>query len=216
MAKEPYIVGGKSFRTKDDLEAYIKNILHGALIGRLASDDEAFIADLLTNHPSAEVKIGTGVQSIRVGKTALGGRGFFVTRTDGTEVDFSYKQCVRPFTHATKVKFAFRKAIVDQVIAVKQAVFPDRYTTIPCPVTGEPITYADAHVDHKPPDTFAALLQAYLSERGWTHEDIPLVDPPNGIGKVLPDDIAFDWAFWHSQHARLRVISAYANVRLVR
>lgn len=213
MAKE-YIVGGIVFTTKIDLEAYVKNILNSAPIGRLNPADEAFIADLLTNHPSAETKIGTGVQSIRVGSNGFSGRAFFVTRTDNTEVDFSYKQCIRPFTYATKVKFAFRKAISDQVIAVKRTVFPDRYAVIHCPITGDPMTYTDAHVDHEPPNTFAALLQAYLEERGLTYDDIPLVEC--GIGKALPGDIAADWAFWHAQRARLRVISGYANTRLVR
>ena len=216
MAKEPYIVGGMTFTTKQALEVYVKSILRGAELGRLASDDEAFMADLLTNHPSADVKIGAGIRSIRVGRNGYNARGFFVTRIDGTEVDFSYKQCIRPFTHATKVKFAFRRAIEDQTLAVKQAVFPNRSASITCPITGEPITFSSAHVDHEPPHTFKALLETYLSERGWTYDDIPLIEPRDGVGKELSDDLAFDWGIWHRLHARLRVISAYANTHLVK
>lgn len=216
MAKQQYIVGGMTFPTKLALEAYVKSILHGAELGRLASDDEAFIADLLTNHPSADIKVGSGIQSIRIGHNGFNARGFFATRTDGTEVDFSYKQCIRPFTHATKVKFAFRRAIDDQTLAVKTAIFPDRHTTIQCPITGDYITYRNAHVDHEPPNTFKVLLETYLSERGWSYDDVPLVEPHDGVGKILPDDIAFDWGVWHRIRARLRVISAYANTHLVK
>jgi hypothetical protein len=216
MTRDTYIVGGIEFKRKLDLEAHVKAILHGSTFGRLASDDEAFIADLLTNHPSAEVKIGPGVKSIRIGSNGFNGRGFFVERIDGTETDFSYKQCIHPFTYASKVKFAFRRAIDEQTIAVKALAFPNRMMTIPCPITGELITWNDAHVDHEPPLTFASLLQQYLEERNWECDDIPLVEPRGGVGKILPDDIALDWAWWHQQRARLRVISAYANTRLVR
>lgn len=217
MAAITYTVNNQFFASQRELEQYTQAILRAARMGaRLDRDSEAFMADLLERHPSAERKIGCGVRAIWVRSNGKFGRGFWIERTDGTWEDFSYKQCLRPFTHASKCKFAFRRAIDDQVIAVKSAVFYQDDMTLPCPITGEPMVWETAHVDHEPPHTFAALLEQYMERFGLTFDAIDLAEARGGIGKQLPPDLAAHWAAWHQVHAVLRVISADANVRLVR
>src|SRR5690348_6428147 len=119
-----YIVGGFTFTSKEALEDAVKKILHGGF-GRLDSEDEQFIYDLLQMHPRAAEKIGEGVASILVRRGWRGSPMFIVVRRDGTETDFSYKKCIRPVTHGTMVKAAFRQAIAMQVSQVKTAYFQD-------------------------------------------------------------------------------------------
>lgn len=213
-----YTIAGHMFDTQKDLVAHVQSILrsHPAPT-RLSGDDAAVMSDLLLRHPRAERKIGVGVEAIWVRRNAGGfGSGFFVERKDGTCIDFSYKQCIRPQTNATKAKFAFRRAIDSQVIAVKRGVFIDPQGHITCPVTGESITWEDSHVDHEPPNTFAVLLTEFCELRNIDLDTIELYEPKNGIGKLLPPRVEADWAEWHRQHAILRVISAEANMRVVR
>lgn len=213
-----YTIAGRFFATQKDLAAHVSAMLrdYGQYApAQLLGDDAAFMGDLLLRHPSAERKIGCGVAALWVRRNGAFGNGFYVERTDGTLVDFSYKQCIRPFTHASKAKFAFRRAIDDQVLAVKKAVFDDG-ALITCPITGEPIVWETAHVDHEPPTTFAALLADYCALRGIDLDSLELYEPRSGIGKLLPPAIERDWSDWHRAHARLRVISAEANMNLVR
>jgi hypothetical protein len=211
-----YIVNGLTFISKEALGAHVQSILRAYRAGESVNEEHAaFLADLLLRHPHADAKIGAGIAGFRVQRIgAFTSTGFVVDRVDGTSEDFSYRQCIRPTTYASKAKFALRRAIADQVIAAKRAVFPDRFTAITCPLSGEPITYSDSHVDHIPPATFAALVQRYLAERDATYDDLPLVPSPDGIGWILEDETAADWAAWHQRHAHLRVVSAAANLKL--
>lgn len=212
-----HIVNGISFPTKQALAQHAQTILRSYRAGETVSPEHAaFLSEFILRHPSADVKIGAGIAGFRVAKVAFNTNGFIVDRVDGTSIDFSYKQCIRPVTQASKVKFAMRRAIASQVIAIKQSVLPDRDTMIECPITGEVIDYRNSHVDHIPPKTFAALLQAYITEMDVRLEDIPLVPDPNGIGWLLTHAWAASWGDWHQANAELRVISAYANLRLVR
>jgi hypothetical protein len=217
MTALTYTIAGHTFETQKDLVVHVQAILRRyPAPARLTGDDAAVMGDLLLRHPHAEIKIGVGVAAIWIRRNSGGfGNGFFVERIDGVFVDFSYKQCVRPQTNASKAKFAFRRAIDSQVIAVKRAVF-DTVALLSCPITGKPMTWDTAHVDHEPPRTFAALLAEYCTLRGVDLDTLELFEPKSGIGKILPPAIEQDWAAWHAERAQLRVISAEANIKLVR
>lgn len=212
-----YIIAGHTFETQKDLVAHVQQILRRYMApARLEGDDAAVMGDLLLRHPRADIKVGIGVAAIWIRRNSGGfGNGFFVERVDGVFVDFSYKQCVRPQTNATKAKFAFRRAIDTQVIAVKKDAF-DTVSRLYCPITGEPMLWETAHVDHEPPLTFAALLAEYCALRGVDLDTLELYEPRSGIGKLLSPAMEADWAAWHKERAILRVISAEANMKLVR
>lgn len=223
MTALSYTIAGRTFDTQKDLVAHVQTILRSYTApARLEGDDAAVMSDLLLRHPRAEDKIGVGIAAIWIRRfqrhdagRVFSANGFFVERIDGTFADFSYKQCIRAQTNATKAKFAFRRAINEQVIAIKKAAFAT-HAQVLCPVLCEPITWDTAHVDHEPPLTFAALLMDYCAERDIDLDTIELYEPKDGIGKLLPPNIETDWAAWHQERAQLRVISAEANVKLVR
>lgn len=217
MPAIPYVVDGIQFETQRALANYVSHLLASHCAPYCLSPDETrFMSDLLTRHPSADIKMGCGVHSIWIRKNGMFGNGFYVHRVDGTWEDFSYRQCLRPQTYESKCKFAFRRAIDSQVFAAKRAVFPYDDVVLVCPITGKDMIWETAHVDHEPPLRFSYLLQTWLELHNLAYSDIPLCDPPDGIGKVLPTHIADQWAAWHAEHAVLRVISAEANLLIVR
>jgi hypothetical protein len=217
MARQPLTIADHYFNSKIALETYTRSILHSYRApARLKPEDERFISELLQRHEHADEKIGTGIKEIWVKCLAFNSNGFVVKRTDSTEIDFSYKSCLRPSTYASKVKFALRRAVDEQILAIKRCTFPERTSTIVCPITGQVITANKAHVDHIPPATFKNLVETYLELRHITVDDIPLLPTPDGIGDMLPDDWSTDWSLWHQSHAQLRVISEYANLHIVK
>jgi hypothetical protein len=136
MAALTYSIAGHTFETQKDLVQHVQTILRRySAPARLDGDDAAVMGDLLLRHPRADEKTGVGVAAIWIRRNSGGfGNGFFVERIDGVFVDFSYKQCVRPQTNASKAKFAFRRAIDQQVIATKKETF-DTVALLCCPIT---------------------------------------------------------------------------------
>lgn len=87
-------LGGTLFLTKKDAASYIKFLLHSTETNQeLTGTSLDIVKALLDRHPRAQDKIGTGVASIYVVQRNPS-RCFFVRRTDGTEIDFSYQKCL--------------------------------------------------------------------------------------------------------------------------
>lgn len=215
-----YRLGNEVFKTKDAIADYVRNILHSTRPEQPISGTAGLvIRDLLQLHPSAQEKIGSGIAAIIVRTDRrFKSRHFHILRIDGTDVDFSYRQCLQPSTARADVTLAFRAAIADQV-AIFKAQFFANYGALAgslcCPLSYEPLTMAGSHVDHKPPKTFARLLAQFLEEHNLDVATIPTFPAPFGEGNILAPDLATTFNRWHRAHADLRVISSYANLNLV-
>jgi hypothetical protein len=173
---------------------------------------------LLQNHPDAEQKIGTGVDCIFVKRNPFyGTRGFYIRRNDGTETDFSFRECISPSSHVQKVRLAFRVAVEPLTMRFKSDFFDANGGKAFCEFTGEEITFLGSHTDHVPPLTFKVLLDQFVKEQGILIEDVRLkktVD--NSIRNELEDEHLISvWIKWHATHAKLRVISKKANLEIV-
>lgn len=222
--KQTFNVAGESFKTKKDLTERVRGILYAYKEGEtLNMFDHLFMADLLQFHSSAEQKIGCGVASMFVKTNPVYGgntRGFWLTREDGTSTDFSFLECISPSSQIKKVKSAFRTAIEPFTMQFKCDFFegkPGRITT--CEYTGEIITIANSHVDHKPPTTFEKLFTDFIEQFHVDVESVALIGPSHD--NVLQDELVDDelkqaWIQYHNEHAVLRVISATANLSYVR
>lgn len=216
MPSTVYILGGISYTAKVHVERRARAILHaGPAPRQLDGTDAAFIADLLTLHPKADEKT-RGMRALWVKANMFGEPGFFVERHDGHFVDFSYKKCLTPASVRTQAYAALRRGIAEQVHAFKVRAFSEgfvalRYAT--CALTGELLTWEDAHVDHAYPQTFTALVAAWFAERGETEADVPVGAHPSGQGVVLCDpDYLAAWRAWHAERAVLRVVRDRLNV----
>lgn len=95
MAKKPITLGHLHFSKKGDALLFYKNILNQYSPGDRVSDEDAEALSLaLANHPDAADKIGSGIDFFSVDSADFGTQCFFVHRSDGTKVRFSYKSCL--------------------------------------------------------------------------------------------------------------------------
>ena len=208
----PIVVAGESFATHAALKKRVQLILGGPP-GNLDGYHYHFVRDLLDRHPQAVSKIGPGVHAIRIAvNLPYRTKGFWVEREDGTVTDFSYLECLKPESQATKFRKACRTAVVEQVRQAG-ANIPPR-----CPITDEPLGPGNAHVDHAPPWTFEALVRAYVNLRGIDVEAVDLNADVDGdvIQRFADQAIADDFAAFHAEYATLRVVSIRANLSTLR
>ncbi|MGE6761412.1 DCL family protein [Corallococcus interemptor] len=90
-----YHVNGEEFATKDALTKRVRQIRDKYLGNKILNEtDAAFIRDLLTHHTEAAEKAGIGLKHFTVEKNRDGTDSFYITRTDGSRDDFSFKTCI--------------------------------------------------------------------------------------------------------------------------
>ena len=121
-----YHLGMQVFRTKQAVTEAIKTMLASYSVGAIMRpEDEAVMLDLLQHHPHAQEKIGVGIKRLRVQEPPgyPGQRCFWIERTDGSRIDFSYRQCLQPASPWIDLTSAMRLAIAPQIVERKTRVF---------------------------------------------------------------------------------------------
>ena len=220
--KSPYLVGSHAFRTKKDAEVFVQSILNRQPLGQeLDSDDLTFVLALLELHPKAAEKVGVGVAGIAVvSEPTWGTRHFEVVRTDGSTTDFSFMKCLYPATKLRLFKQACRHAVADDIIEFRHRAFDaaDDAGHIVCPILGVPVTRLEAHVDHEPPRTFDELVQEFIQREQIDIDEVAVTGLGDGeLRKGLADSELEDrWRQFHRMNAHLRVVSAKANLSVIR
>ena len=89
-------------------------------------------------------------------------------------------------------------------------------STIPCGITGLPLTRKKTHVDHAFPISFHVLVSDFLKEIGLRIKDVAVTSEGrlnSCSAKYLTDrELASKWQIFHQQHAQLRITSKLANL----
>src|SRR5262249_31471879 len=205
LAMMRILIGDTCFPSKAAATDAIRRVLYRYPLGATVSDvDHAFLADVLARHPDAAIKIGVGVASFEV-EANLGSRGFWLTRIDGTRTDWSFLSCLTPPTHAQDVVAALRTEVRDQVQRFKAMQFLGGAAR--CAVTGVTLTIDGAHVDHAIP--FVDLVDAFLTAQQLTVDalDVQPTCDGNTDTRLSDRQVAQQWADYHRNHARLRLVS---------
>jgi hypothetical protein len=220
-SRGPYQLGTEIFRTKEAANAYIQEILYRYQDGQeLGEDDLEFMIEVLKHHPRADEKIGVGVRGIRVQREAQWGTmQFAVIRTDGSDTDFSFKKCLYPVSRLQVFKKACRDLVANRIKQFRYAQFARAESgTLLCPITGETMTRIGSHVDHVPPQTFDALVERFINEDRIDVNGVEITGLADGeMRKGFADAmLAERWRAFHEKHARLRVVSAFANLSNVK
>lgn len=214
-----YTLNGVRYSSKEAVSDHAKAIKDKHRPGEFLEGDELdFMLELLLWHPDAATKIGVGIRHLMVrANPQFGHNEFYLIRTDGSATEFSYKQCVQPKTAEAEFKTACRVAIAPDVIAFGQAYFAEtRFSK--CPLTGEEMTSANAHIDHTPPTTFSALLSAFVKLHGIVPALVELTGKHEDNSfrlQIADEELRNAWIAYHRQYARLRVISEQANLNIV-
>lgn len=213
------VVDGVVFTSKKALTEKCKEYLYAPIMGTGA---HCFLLSLIQRHPNAKTKIGCGVKhfTVRINQP-FGTKGFWIERFDGTCTDFSYLACITPPSKENEARKAFRDAINPQIQEFKADCFRSAFAGrgpeaqfIRCPISGTTIGRANAHVDHKPPKTFEAILQAFLKETNRKLEDIKVNPTEDGsiVTTLANEQLARDWRWYHRCEAELQLVSATANL----
>lgn len=216
MAKTQALAG-QVFLTKKALRAAIRKILHQSPLNKnLQGNNYRLVRALLDQHPSADQKIGCGVQSIQVVKfKPYNHRGFELKRTDGTRTDFSYIQCLNSESKLTKVKRAFRWAISPDIITFRNTFFIQINPV--CEISNRPITAKTSDVDHAPPMTFKNIFEEFIEKYSVSIDKIKLFGC-NVDGATTYDiensSIKELWIQFHRTHARLRILHKDVHVKI--
>jgi hypothetical protein len=211
-----YVVNGEAFATKKALTERIQAILRRG-VGPVADADSEFMLALFERHQSSAQKFGAGVLALRVTKAPpYNTLCFEIERVDGSRTDISYRECLNPTTPAQWFRLCCRSAVVDQIQEAKDLVF-GKAVCLPCPVTGDAMTRNSCHVDHAEPWPFERIVVEYLATAGIDPSSVSYID---GDGVVSYDfasrDLIDDFAEWHRNRARLRVVSRRANLSMLR
>lgn len=219
--KISYEINGEVFTTKKSVEERVKYILYsygkGGILNR---QDAEFMLDLFTYHASYTQKVGVGIHHVSIRKNPpYGTMGFWLTRTDGTETDISYLECLKGSSKRKEFERACRAAIHPYILDFKQNFFDDTPGVYYCPYTGEEIDYDTAHVDHRRPHTFRAILDSFVAYEGLDVDKVEVLgEGLDGVtGNTLADEeLEQRWISYHNQRADLQIVSRTANLSLLK
>lgn len=194
-------LGSETFKSKLAATTRAKDLLSKTPAGvYLTGDDEAFLRALLSHHYDYEAKACYGIKRMLVGKEAkYGSKCFFVEGNNGEKIDFSYKVCLTPPKHETRVVEAFRLAIEDQVLEAKLS----RLSLAPtCEISGKSIRLGTCDTDHIYP--FYRLRDDFMESKGLTLSSVALTSQTGT--PQLEKTLEQDWISYHRAKATLQVI----------
>ena len=216
------------FPTKARAEAYIRGILESyprnctprpnCAGHALREEHRAFVYDILRLHRHFETIAGSGVREIRVQHIKDGAQArFMLVRGEYDWRDFSWRDALYPRDHKQDVHKVCRSLVRDQISRFKDRAFGP-LEILHCPVTGEVTDWSGSDVDHIPPDTFEALVEEWLQTLAIKYEDVEIVPSPNyeEESTFLDTVLSQTWREYHRKHAKLRVVSAFANRSVIR
>jgi Protein of unknown function (DUF3223) len=92
-------IGDRLFEKAGDGTAFFSKMLNGYAIGNVVSvSDGNELSALLERHDEKDEKVGVGIDHFEVGaaQDGFGGKCFWIVRSDGSRIDFSFKHCLEP------------------------------------------------------------------------------------------------------------------------
>lgn len=216
------IVAGQVFASRAALKRHARSMIEAVPDGDMMPPAGAdFVLAMIEElHPWADDKLrptpGAIVTGVRirhasaVGIVAYAARNHaFVVFADGREINFSWCSCIDGFGAAQMASRAMRHAIDEQRLAFKRSRFAA--PPVVCDATGQPITWADAHVDHHP-IPFSTLRDAFLQGEAVTLDAVQLLDRSQGGQRMADAALAARWADYHRAHASFRLVAAGVNL----
>lgn len=200
-------INGATFATKKALEELVRTIVNAAHLGvPLAPLHHEFFLALLSHHPEWADKSAGGVRNIEVRMNTgahFANRGLWLVRNDGTAVDISWPVAIaaKPIEYPRLLADAARHAIAPQIAAARAVV--GRI----CAICGGPIT-DEVHVDHRPPQTFSALLKEWAS----CHRRPPTLTDCGTYSMFANEADQASWTLYHRLFADLQAAHPKCNM----
>ncbi|MBX3208412.1 MAG: DCL family protein [Labilithrix sp.] len=209
-ASVKYTIHGIEFRTQKALREHCSRLLK---LPTLDADAQSFLRELLERHPERDIKVGCGVARVYIGGNDFGKRCFWIERIDGSRTDFSFISCISPPSHESEVRTAMRRHIDSQIIAFRDHAFSEG-VAVACAITGQLVANEDAHIDHRPPNTFHTLVDRFLASESREIRTVAVEPTRDGVTAWgLADlELAARWSAFHAQYCDLQVVTKRANL----
>jgi hypothetical protein len=201
-----FILGIRSFKSKEDARAEVRRVLHGAEIDQpLVGADLTLVASLYARHPrrsGSPDRFCVGINDYHGSKT----RGFHAFYDDGRKETFSYLPCLSPQTDAPNLLNSMRAAIMPSQREALRNAYAGR-VMLGCSFCGVGLELESAHVHHMAPK-FRDIADAFVA----------LVGVPPVITAELGDDFADPkikrrWVLFHDAVAQRTVLCADCNAK---
>lgn len=210
--------------TKRALENEVRAIVARTPIETpIVGEDLSFMVELFQMHPMWLAKWAGGVRSIVIRENRGYGMrptlGFWLIRTDDSEVDISWRECIYPTPHHAKVRAAMRLAVTEQLVDCRRRWMMSKRAmamgghAYQCDACGNDVANEDAEVDHQPPQEFKTMVAEFLSAKKFLFTDIAVEHGPRG-DKLQDEELARDWREWHEQRALLWLVCKPCHKRL--
>lgn len=231
MAKPINLPNGRSWKSQTAALTHFQDMLARHSDNQVVEDrsDHDDLVALLERYDAvitdSPAKIGSGVEHFfrrrNVGE-GYSTPGFWVHRTDGTDTDFSYISAVKgePKSNAQEFYDACRGAVAAGFLAAKKRHFEtlgDGAGRVPCDLSDELITFAEAHLDHAYP-TFGQLVVSFRAARGWQHGvPVGVLSPPADAQittSFIDASAAEAFRQFHRGAATLRIVSRERNLAM--
>lgn len=220
-----YKIGKKEFNTKAEIKDFYQPILKKNKVGsKLSKSKFEQVLELLKFHTEADEKIGVGIKYITTERhfdilTGFMARDahFHIYRKDGTDVDFSYNNCINNIGSGYKGKES--ESIMKSLrIAVKYYIDEFRNKCfgkkryLKCEVLGVNFSKRTCHIDHKAPHTFSELVVGFLKQNNIKLSDLKTKKVNNFVHIIADDNLREAWVKYHNDNANLRAIHMTANM----
>ena len=209
-----YTIGKYNFKSQIEIIEFVREILYKYNIGDIIDlEDFDFIYSLIQNHRWKEDKIGCGIEKFRVILTEYKNRAFKIIRMNGTETDFSFMKCISKPKDWKSHDFicACRTCISSQIQDFKEAELTKEKK---CPYRNLILNKTNSHVDHMPPSTFKNIVKKFIKEKKIDIKNIEIGGyEDNATSKFfVNDELRRSFFEFHKNHAKLRLVSARANL----
>ena len=212
-------IGEFEFNTKKEAKELYKDILNNSNLDE-ALKGEAFnyVMALLLNHPNVNTKMaGQQVKSLIVSQGKYqSNRCFHLIREDDSIEDFSIGKCIDgEYSGFRKFSIAARQVVEDELLQYKIKYFEEKGNKdnkVKCTISGELISKDEAHVDHREPFTFSAIVHFFIQSKNIDLDKIKYCNE-NQYGNIFEDTALInEFNEWHKQNAILRIVSKSKNM----
>lgn len=219
MPRKPVKLGEYKFESKQEAKHFYSSILNSVHLGKiLEGENFDYVMALLLNHPNVDEKVGKGVKHITV-QTGYNSKNrcFHIVRKDNTVEDFSIGKCIDG-DHSNFHKFciAARRAVEGDLKKFKRDFFEknsDSEGKVKCQLTGKKISFEQAHIDHREPFTFSAIVYFFIQAQDINLDSVKYITT-NTYGNEFEDqEIIKEFIQWHKNSAKLRIVNSKSNLK---
>lgn len=88
----------------------------------------------------------------------------------------------------------------------------DSQGKVKCSVTQEKIIFDEAHIDHREPFTFSAIVHFFIKSNNIVLDSIEYITKAKYGNEFKDNELAEKFRVWHHDNAKLRIVKGKINI----